>query len=171
MYIGNSGDVFCEVLVRHQKGSNEKMKMVLAILVGILVSAAVLLFIPQLLILLVIVWGLVVFFIRLQSYEYEYSFTAGDLDIDRIAGNYKRKRVYSINMTEAEVVAPEGSYELDNYQYGQMKDYDFSANDPQMKDFILIGNHNGEHIRMKFTPNEKMIDHMRMTAPSKIKKA
>jgi hypothetical protein len=170
MYLGNSGDVFCEFLVTHKKSSTENMKSVLAILAGILVTLAVLFTIPQLLILVVIVWGLVIYFVKLQSFEYEYSFTAGDLDIDKIAGNSRRKRVYSISLTEAEIVAPEDSYELDNFKYGQMKEYDFSANDPQVKNYILIGNHNGEHVRMKFTPNEKMVDHMRMTAPSKVKK-
>ncbi len=171
MYVGNSGDIFCEVLVSHQKNSNEKLKVILAVAVGLLISVAALLLAPQFMFLLVIVWALVVFFIRLQSYEYEYSFTSGDLDIDRIAGNYKRKRVYSISMSETEIVAPEGSYELDQYKYGNMKDYDFSANDPQLKNYILIGNHNGEHVRMSFTPNEKMVDHMRMSAPSKVKRA
>ena len=170
MYLGNSGDVFCEFLVTHKKSSTENMKSVLAILAGILVTLAVLFTIPQLLILVVIVWGLVIYFVKLQSFEYEYSFTAGDLDIDKIAGNSRRKRVYSISLTEAEIVAPEDSYELDNFKYGQMKEYDFSANDPQVNNYILIGNHNGEHVRMKFTPNEKMVDHMRMTAPSKVKK-
>ncbi len=171
MYLGNSGDVFCEVLVSRQKDSSDRLKIVLAVLVGVLITVAAFMFAPQFMFLLIIVWGLVVFFIRMQSCEYEYSFTAGDLDIDRIAGNFKRKRVYSIAMSETEVVAPEDSYELDQFKYGTMKDYDFSANDPQMKNYILIGNHNGEHVRMKFTPNEKMVDHMRMTAPSKVKRA
>lgn len=170
MYLGNSGDVFCEFLVTHKKSSNENLKSILAILVGVLITVAVLIIIPQVLFLMLIVWGLVIYFIKLQSFEYEYSYTAGDLDIDKISGNSRRKRVYSITITEAEVVAPEGSYELDNFKYGQMKEYDFSANDPQMKNYILIGNHNGEHVRIKFTPNEKMVDHMRMTAPSKVKK-
>ena len=170
MYLGNSGDIFCEFLVTHKKSSTENIKSILAILAGILVTIAVLLIIPQLLILVVIAWALVVYFVKLQSFEYEYSFTTGDLDIDKISGNSRRKRVYSISLTEAEIVAPEDSYELDNFKYGQMKDYDFSANDPQVKNYILIGNHNGEHVRMKFTPNEKMVDHMRMSAPSRVKK-
>ena len=46
------------------------------------------------------------YLIKMQQIEYEYSLTNGELDVDIIRGMSKRKRVFSINCKEFEILAP-----------------------------------------------------------------
>ena len=165
-----SGDVFCEVLVNHKKGTAEILKIVLAVLVGVVLTGVVLMLVPSIIFLMILVWALIVFIIKLQKIEYEYIFTSGVLDIDKISGDYKRKRKMTITMDTIEIVAPEGSHELDGYSHGNYKICDFSANDPQQKNYIMVGSCNNEQVKVKITPNEKMLDHMFSYSPRKVKR-
>lgn len=165
-----SGDVFCEVLVSHKKGSAEYIRIALAILAGIVVSGLVFIFIPAMLFLLIIVWAIVVFFIKLQKTEYEYTFTSGDLDVDKISGDYKRKRKMTISMNEIEIVAPADSHELDAYKHGNYKTVDFSANDPSQKNYVIVGSYQNAQVKVIITPNGKLLDHMFNCAPRKVKR-
>ena len=98
MYNGANGDTFCEVLVSRRRGTPETVKAALAIIVGLLFSAVIILLVPMFFILLIPVWALVIFVVRMQKLEYEYIFTSGDLDIDVLIGNYKRKTRMSLSM-------------------------------------------------------------------------
>ena len=116
MYNGANGDTFCEVLVSRRRGTPETVKAALAIIVGLVFSAVIILLVPMFFILLIPVWALVIFVVRMQKLEYEYIFTSGDLDIDVLIGNYKRKTRMSLSMENITLVAPENSYELDGTQ-------------------------------------------------------
>lgn len=166
-----NGDVFCEVLVSHKKGSSETLKTALAIVAGIILSAAIILLIPMFFILLIPVWALVIFVVRMQQLEYEYSFTSGDLDIDVLIGNYKRKHKISLSMENMTLIAPENSYELDGYRGNpNYHHYDFSANDAMQTNYIIIGNWNNQQVWVKFTPNERLLDDMFRISPSKVRR-
>jgi hypothetical protein len=165
-----SGDVFCEVMVSHRKGTAEYLKIVLAILAGVVLTLGVLMFVPSIIFLMILVWALIVFIIRLQKVEYEYTFTSGDLDIDKISGDFKRKRKMSISMDTIEIVAPEGSHELDSFSHNNYKVFDFSANDPTLKNYVIIGSWQNLQVKVLITPNEKMLDHMFSCGPRKVKR-
>lgn len=166
-----SGDVFCEVLVSHRKGTAELLKIVLAVLVGVVLTGLVILFVPSIIFLMILVWAAVVFIIKLQKIEYEYIFTSGELDIDKISGDFKRKRKMTITMDTIEIVAPEDSHELDGYRHGNYKVYDFGANDPGQKNYVMVGTCGNEQVKIIITPNEKILDHMFSYSPRKIKRA
>ena len=122
-------------------------------------------------ILLVPVWALVIFAVRMQKLEYEYIFTSGDLDIDVLIGNYKRKTKMSLSIEDITLVAPENSHELDGYRKNpNIRHYDFSANHAMQTDYIIIGNWNNQHIYVKFTPNEQLLDAMFRTSPNKVRR-
>jgi hypothetical protein len=58
---------------------------------------------------LLLIVGLIYFGIRVatsRNVEYEYIVTNGDLDIDMIVAKRKRKRIFSANCKEFEIVAP-----------------------------------------------------------------
>lgn len=171
MYNSTSGDVFCEVMVSHKKGTAEMIKIIIAALIGAVLTGAVMILVPSLIFLLILVWALVVFVIKLQKIEYEYIFTSGDLDIDKISGDYKRKRKMTISMNVIEIAAPEDSHELDSYKHGNYKVYDYSANDPSRKNYVLVGSLQSEQVKIIITPNEKLLDHMFSCAPRKVKRS
>lgn len=47
MYNGANGDTFCEVLVSRRRGTPETVKAALAIIVGLLFSAVIILLVPM----------------------------------------------------------------------------------------------------------------------------
>ena len=107
----------------------------------------------------------------MQKLEYEYIFTSGDLDIDVLIGNYKRKTRMSLSMENITLVAPENSYELDGYRRNQNSHrYDFSANNVMQTNYVIIGNWNNQQIYVKFTPNEQILDAMFRTSPNKVRR-
>ena len=166
-----NGDVFCEVLVSRKRGSSETLKTGVAIAAGIVLSAAIILLIPMFFILLIPVWALIVFVIRMQKIEYEYSFTSGDLDIDALIGNYKRKHRMSLSMETMTLIAPENSHDLDGFRGNpNYHHYDFGANDVMQQDYIIIGNCNNQQVWVKFTPNERLMDDMFRISPGKVRR-
>ena len=95
MYNSTNGDAFCEVLVKRRRGTPETVKYG-SVHTGSEWSYpySIFMFIPMFFILIVPVWALIVFVIKMQKREYEYIFTSGDLDIDALIGDYK-ERIYS----------------------------------------------------------------------------
>lgn len=171
MYNSANGDTFCEVLVKRKRGTFETVKAALAIVAGILFSLAIILLIPMFFILLIPIWALVVFVVRMQKLEYEYIFTSGDLDIDALIGNYKRKNRMSLSMENMTLIAPENSHDLDGYRGNpNYHRYDFSANDAMQTNYIIIGNWNNQQISVKFTPNERLLEDMFRISPSKVRR-
>ena len=171
MYNGANGDTFCEVLVSRRRGKPETVKAALANIVGLLFSAVIILLVPMFFILLIPVWALVIFVVRMQKLEYEYIFTSGELDIDVLIGNYKRKTRMSLSMEDITLVAPENSYELDGYRRNPNSHrYDFSANNVMQTNYVIIGNWNNQQIYVKFTPNEQILDAMFRTSPNKVRR-
>ena len=49
---------------------------------------------------------------RNLNVEYEYVFVNGDLDIDKIMNKARRKRMFSVDADQMELLAPVGSVEL-----------------------------------------------------------
>lgn len=166
----NSGDVFSEVLVKRKMTSTNYLAVLAGVLGAVIITAAIFLFLPTFLILALLVWFGVYFLVNLQKVEYEYIFTSGDLDIDQITGNYKRKRKLELTGDMIEIIAPEGSHELDDYNRGQFKVYDFSSRDTSKKRFVIIANSGSSHIKVFFEPTEKMIDNMWKYSPRRVKK-
>lgn len=168
---GTSGDVFCEWLVRRKPGIKNYAIVFLGSLVAALGTAAVFLYMPTFLIAAVALWFGVYYLVRFQKIEFEYTFTSGDLDIDQLSGDIKRKRKLELSKDDIEMVAPEKSESLDVYKNGKFKLYDFSKNIPQSKDrYVIIGKIKNERIKVVFEPNEKLLDNMWRYAPSKVKR-
>lgn len=69
--------------------------------------------------------------------EYEYSYVNGGMDIAAVYSKKSRKELTSINLMEAECIAPKGSEHLNEYgaTYA-VKDY--SAKDPDNKPYVAV---------------------------------
>ena len=79
------------------------------------------------------------FVIPKTDLEYEYLFVNGELDIDMIMSKSKRKRVKSLQLAEADLVAPLKSHRMDYYNGNQkMKEYDFSSGIEDHKRYAMI---------------------------------
>jgi hypothetical protein len=116
----------------------------------------------------IIIIVLMVFLFPKLNIEYEYVFVDGQIDFDRISGKAKRKTMLRIDMEQVDIVAPEGSHALDNYNTVQFEKRDFSSGDKNKKPFVIIANKENKKYRIAFEPNEKMLTMMKQKSPRKI---
>ena len=164
------GDFYTEQLVKRQKASSTTL--IKAILIILTVLSVVLIFmIPFGIIGPVIMIALDVFLFRSMDVEYEYLFVNGSLDIDKIMAKSRRKNMFSMEMTDLEMMAPSGSPELRPYQ--GLKGTDYSSGMPGADTYELIVvnnevNSTGEKKKIIFEPNKAVCEGMKMLAPRKV---
>lgn len=166
-------DIFNEQLVARKSNKADGMKKAGVIALGLILGLIVI-GIPSLaalqLPLLVGVVVLIVFVMRRFNVEYEYVFTNGELDIDRIVNKSSRKRVFSIHVTNIEVMVAASNKEYAREVETFTKSFDFSSGVIKENTFIAICDANNVRTRFTFEPNEKMFDAIRSYIPRKIKK-
>ena len=107
-----------------------------------------------------------VFLFKRMNVEFEYVFFNGDLDIDKIMNMQSRKRVFSVNIKDVELVAPVGDSQL--HAFENKKALDFSTQNPADKTYTMIASYKGETVKVLFNPNEKILKGMQYLAPRKV---
>ena len=107
-----------------------------------------------------------IFLFKRMNVEFEYVYFNGDLDIDKIMDMQSRKKVFSANIKEMEVIAPTGSVGLHPYQ--RTKTLDFSTHNPEDKAYEMVTLFKGETVKVIFNPNEKILNGMKNMAPRKV---
>lgn len=110
-------DTFVEQIVAKKKGGREYGIIILVILAALILTAALLLFVPFLLILVIGIGYGAWWLITSQNIEYEYSVTNGDIDIDQIIAQRKRKRIVSVSGVKIEMMAPYNQAEFAGRQF------------------------------------------------------
>lgn len=160
-------DFYTEQLVKKQMTMKDVFIKALLVALAI-VSVFVVLMFPVAIIVPVIVIAVVVFLIRRLDVEYEYLYVNGDLDIDKITHKAKRKRVFSTNISNMELLAPEGADELNQYRNARV--VDLSSGMADAKKYVLVVAENGQVTRLVFEPNESIIEGMFLMAPRKVKR-
>lgn len=106
-------DFFNENLVQRRKTGKDVAIIIGIILLGIVLTCALLLFllgmpiVGQFFLLLIAgVWFLAYRLISGRKVEFEYIVTNSDMDVDKIVAKRKRTRILSLNAKEIEVMAP-----------------------------------------------------------------
>ncbi len=114
-------DIFIEHMVKKRKTAKDYLKVVLCILsiVGMLGLMVLSLAINYIGLILFVVCGIVIYIIgRVASSintEYEYAFTNGALDVDKIIAAKRRRRMASLNARSIEIMASVDSDRIDPY--------------------------------------------------------
>ncbi|MEG1874956.1 MAG: hypothetical protein RR185_05240 [Angelakisella sp.] len=105
-----------------------------------------------------------------SSVEYEYSLSNGELTIDGIFGQQKRKSVITVSLRERmEFMAPVSNDYSDELNRTVSKTMDVSsASNAPGRWFMNVKGESGL-IRIFFEPDEKLASAMRRAAPSKVK--
>lgn len=166
-------DVFVERLITRKLGGKElavklgALLLALALAIVTFLIPAISFFAP--LIILGAGWLGWIIWSR-SSLEYEYSLSNGELTIDCIYGQQKRKHVAEVNLRDRlEYMAPvssEHNNEL-NRQANKVLDVASSANAPG-RWFMNVKGEAGL-TRILFEPDERLVTAMRRCAPSKVK--
>ena len=168
-------DVFKEQLVKREKNGKDTMKKI-GIIIGALVLIIILSMIPfiirlgLLLPLIVVIGWLAIFFIRRLNQEFEYVFTNGELDIDRIYNKSKRKRALSIDVRSIHVLInakhPDYQQETNNIK----ETFDFSSGIETDNLYAAVLDHDGKRTKLLMEPNDTLLDAIKMYIPRKVKK-
>lgn len=114
----------------------------------------------------VVVDIVLIYFLPNKHVDYEYVFVDGQIDFDRIIADASRKNMRRTDLEKAEVIAPEGSHALDPFQ--NLKTEDYSSGNAGDKHYILVAKGEKGNIKIRFTPNENLLEQMKMKARSKI---
>ena len=158
-------DFVIEQLVTRSKNIDVTLKKA-GLILATVISACLALFLQLFLWVTMVLCIVDYVLFRRMNVEYEYAYFNGDLDIDKIMNKESRKRVFSVNVKEMEVIAPTGSDVLRPFQ--QLKQLDYSTKSPDGKTYELVTKFKGEKVRVVFEPNEKMLSAMRDLVPRKV---
>jgi hypothetical protein len=153
------GDVFKEQIVKRQatiKDTAIRVCMwVLVMLVGFFIIIAIS---PQIGVL--VFFGLFIaarYLSGFLSVEYEYVFTSGELDIDAIYDKARRKRVFSANIKQVELMAHIDDKNHEAAFSTAQETRDYSGGTPGPNTYAFLTNHEGKKIKVIIEPNDKML--------------
>ena len=160
-------EFYAEQLVKKKAGMKEllmKVLLVLMILVAVFLSLT---FTFGFFIALAIIVAAVVLYQRLDV-EYEYMYYNDEMDIDAIYQKAKRKRGFSVNVSDMEILAPIDAVELRQYQ--KAKTYDYSSGTGNAKLYAMVVAKDGQKTKIVFEPKQEIVEGFFLRAPRKVKR-
>ena len=159
-------DIFNEKIVKRNKGILDVLLIIGVIILAIIAAAFLFLNMKIFFYLLTPVLIYIVYYvITSTNIEYEYAVTNGDLDVDAIIDQRKRKRLLSHHCREFELVA-----RLDSSHYsGRIRDCknvkDYSSRGEDAEKWFVFMKKEGKNLVIIFEPSNKMIDNFAMYNP------
>ncbi|HBM79426.1 MAG: DUF6106 family protein [Clostridiales bacterium] len=105
---------------------------------------------------------------RREFVEFEYSFTSGEIDIDKIIEAKRRKKVINFDINEIIMMAPVGSTFLDGTPKGK-KIIAYPKNTKE-RIFEIVLNKNGEVKDIYFIPDDEFVTLCFRSNPRSVKK-
>ena len=166
-------DYHAEHPVKKKRTPTDYIMAVLIIFGTVVLWLAALIFLQKILsfaaiIIFLIGWG-AWRLIQGLNIEYEYELTNYYLDIDKIIGKARRKRLISIDFREIEQCAPVSAPEFKN-THGIEKTYDYTG-DPTAEGRMFIDLHpeGKSKTRIIFAPSEQIKQIIKKAAPNQVK--
>lgn len=162
-------EVFVEQILKRKISISGLLLRVLSIFV-VLIGVMSMLFLGMLGFTLTVLLAYAAYMVwSYTSVEYEYSFLNGDLTIDKIMGQRKRKSVADYDIKEAEIIAPVMSEQVVRASMNALlKDYSSGSKNGVVY-AMIINNANGK-TKVLFEPNEKVIEAMHHVRPNIVSK-
>lgn len=169
-------DIFVEQLVKRKKSGADYVRVIFSI-----VAALVLVFIMVVGNIAIPFFGFFVFiicagliyllyiFVTRINLEYEYAFTNGDLDVDKIINVRSRKRLADINAREIEYMAKISDPAFRQYDQNAEIKKIYACEDKRDPDtFFVIYLDDSDKKMLFFNPNEKIQEGFRRYNPQKV---
>lgn len=157
---------YVEVMVKRER---TLMGKVLSLIVTFLIIFSAVLFVLSMnpiIMIFIILFGVAMYFVRMNTnLEFEYLYVDKELTIDKIMAKTKRKKVTKISMERLEVIAPVGSYHLDDYKNRLDKTPDYSSGRADAKRFLLV--YEGQRSAI-IEPGDELLRMIKNIAPRKV---
>lgn len=174
-------DVFIEELVSKKKTRKDYILTALCIAGGIILSL-LLIFLALIFgtivagfapLLLAAIWYGVYYILSARNIEYEYSVINNYLDIDKITAKKKRKRVASIDIKNASVMASVKDSEVNSVYLNppsNVKVLDYSAMSENIDAYFIDCIVDSNRTVVVFQPSKKMVEALWKFNPKAVKK-
>lgn len=164
-------DNFAEQLVKKKPGSSDNTKKLMIILGAVIITAVTmyLAFVTGLYLILAITMGVIYgayYFFRDTNIEYEYTFTNGELDVDKIIGQRRRKHLITINIAKLNDF---GEVNADTPDNQDATLFLCSDNTDEGEYYADAEDEEYGKVRLIFTPSEKMVSYIEAAMPRIIK--
>lgn len=163
------GDIFKEQLVKKEPSSKDKLMKAGIVLGAIVIFIVSTMFIPGFSFFVLAIAGFAAYWlITMLNQEFEYVFTNGELDIDRISNQSRRKRVFSGHVKEFEVMA----HVEDKVHIGEFgsaaETWNFSSGGVKDNTYAALVTYKGKKIKLILEPNEKILQAITHVIPRKV---
>jgi hypothetical protein len=106
--------------------------------------------------------------IAARNIEFEYIVTNGELDIDKIIAQRKRKRIFSASCKEFEILSPVKSNSFSQSVQSIKNRIDASGSIDSPEAYFATLNYKGNKTLLIFEPDEKMLNNFKIFIPRKI---
>lgn len=168
-------DVFVEQIVKRRRTTGDIFKIALCVLAILLVLLAA----PMLLsiqflgsIALLICVGLIYLLYNVLisvNLEYEYAFTNGALDVDKIIAARRRKKLADLNAREIEIMAKTSNRAYKNYAESRDITKIYACTSPSDDDvFFVVYLKESKKYMLLFNPDERIQDGFRRLNPQNV---
>ena len=153
------GDVFKEQIVKRQSTSKDMaIRVCLFVAVFMLGFVAILFAGGAVGVIVMFAGGFGAFYLMgFLNVEYEYVFTNGELDIDVIYDRSRRKRVFSANVKDFEIMAHVEDRTHEHSFSAVQEVLDYSSGIVGLESYAFIATQKGKKSKIIIEPNEKML--------------
>lgn len=160
---------YSEDLIRVRRGTVTVLRLIYAIMLlsgGLSVIWVSIMLMP----LLVFMWLCAFWMLKPQSMEYEYTFTTGTLEIDKIVNKSKRKHVMTIDFKAVQAVAPYNSEEIKNAKQNEAKAKvkNFTSQREDARVYSMLVNKSGSFMEILIEPSDKTLELMKQYGHRKV---
>ena len=152
-------DIFKEQLIKRSPTPMDTLKKIGLILAVVLIFLVTMTLIGAFAPIITAAFGFGAYILigRLKK-EYEYSFTNGELDIDVIYNKSTRKRLFSGNVKNFEIMAHIDDPAHKNTFASANERLDYSTGIPSERSYIFLTNYKGKRIAVIMEPNNEMME-------------
>lgn len=165
-------DSFIEKIVERKKTAKDTLISVGIVFLAIFLIVFVIPMVPYvnqmwLIFAAAVIYG-AFYLLKSRNLEFEYSVTNGEIDIDKIIAKSRRKRIFSGNCKEFEILAKLKSnhYTQSIQNIPNRIEAVTSMDSPNV--YFFVTSYKGERTVVFFEPNERMLNAFRLFIPSKI---
>lgn len=167
-------DVFVEQMVVKRKTGKDLARTAACALGGAIALFLIVSFLGQFLGVLSFLIVAAVFYLLYQvvigsNIEYEYSFTNGAMDVDKIIAARRRKRLTALNAREIEMMGTKRNSGFEGYmKNGEIKKVFACASIDDDDVYFVLYTEDGVKKLLLFNPNERIRDGFRRLNPQKV---
>jgi hypothetical protein len=162
-------ELFMEKIVKRKKTGLDIAIITGEITACVVLALAAFAFIPSIGMFLSVALGYGTWYlVTMRSMEFEYALTNGELDIDRIIARRRRKRIFSANGKEFEMVAPVKSVYYSNEFKTMKKVIDATAGKEAEGVWFIVTHIGGDRGVVLFQPTSNMIEALWHMNPRKV---